>query len=55
MKNPFSKFKEKFNSDQYVRFDEDANDGKLLKFAKRVGNYFNTEPQKEKVLQVFLI
>ncbi|MBQ8848835.1 MAG: hypothetical protein IJ011_00715 [Clostridia bacterium] len=51
MKDPFRKFKKKGNPDQDDSIGENVDEHKFITFAKKIGNYFNTEPQKEKVLR----
>ena len=44
MRNPFKR------KDDSNTSEETVNSGRFASFAKKVGDYFNTEPQKEKVL-----
>ena len=51
MKNPFEEIKKKIKingTDSDINAD-DSN--RFISFAKKIGNYFNTEPQREKVLR----
>ena len=50
MKNPFEKFKKQKEDHSQDGYDDSSNNGKFITVIKKIGNYFNTEPQKEKVL-----
>ena len=49
MKNPFEQLKKKTKDSENVGTDE-SSENSFVSIAKKIGNYFNTEPQKEKVL-----
>lgn len=51
MKNPFEKLKEKFNKGSDDTSLGSSESGFWTSTLKKIGNYFNTEPQKEKVLK----
>ena len=50
MKNPLEKLKEKFKNAEDNSSRDSGTGGFWTSTAKKIGNYFNTEPQKEKVL-----
>ncbi len=47
MKNPFDKTRRKKDGEKNI---EVADSGRIISAAKKIGSYFSTEPQKEKVL-----
>lgn len=51
MKNPFSNLERKLKNAQNNSSNDISSDSKFVTVAKKIGDYFNTEPQKEKVLQ----
>ena len=51
MKNPFQFFKDKLNKAENGITSDKESDSFWYSAAKKIGNYFNTEPQKEKVLR----
>ena len=50
MKNPFEKFKKKRDENNHEDYEQTSSNGRFMTVVKKIGNYFNTEPQKEKVL-----
>lgn len=51
MKDPFGKLKKRFNKESDENADSSSLETPFVLFAKKIGNYFNTEPQREKVLK----